>query len=148
MNFFVLGSIPGLFTFFTELIFHVNIVSFLQKFEIYRIDELFPAIIFPLIGFLTDYRIKLIKKKELEKLIVYRETLYGMNHLLRNVMNHCNIIEISETIEKEFGPEIKQQIKKDIKEVENIIQKLSELENLHPNSIRSLSVSNVDFPQK
>lgn len=67
MNFFVLGSIPGLFTFFTELIFHVNIVSFLQKFEIYRIDELFPAIIFPLIGFFIDHRIKLIKKKEFRK---------------------------------------------------------------------------------
>ena len=72
----------------------------------------------------------------------------GMNHLLRNMLNHLNLVEISNDFQKDVREGVVQMLKKEAKEIEAILEKLSNLRKLDPHLIQTIAFSNVRGKQK
>lgn len=133
----------SLVLFLIEQFSGVDIVVAIYNLHNSTFDKLIPLFVITTAGLVFDYVKYLLRKKDLEKELVYHETMIGVNHLVRNLQNKFMIINASESIKKEFGEDIIDILNQSSLEVELILEKLSQLEEITPNRIKNISFSNV-----
>ncbi|AOT10050.1 hypothetical protein [Pseudoalteromonas luteoviolacea] len=83
-------------------------------------------------------------EKELEKIQIYRETIAGVNHLVKNLQSNFLIINHSEKLKEDLGEETIHALNASSREVRDILDKLGELEDVTPEVISDIAYSNVN----
>ena len=120
-----------------------DVIEYLYTLHTTFLDRGLPLAVTIALGLIIDLVKAALKTKEQEKIAVFRETIAGSNHLLRNLMNNMQLIHISESVKEEFGEDVIQSIRESTSEVENIISALSKLQKISPQTINDISFSNV-----
>lgn len=82
-------------------------------------------------------------EKEVEKMEVYRKTISGVNHLVRNLQSNFLILTQSETLQNEFGADILTALQKSSDEVSEILDQLGTLEEISAANISDIAFSNI-----
>ncbi|MCI5145838.1 MAG: hypothetical protein D3923_09985 [Candidatus Electrothrix sp. AR3] len=93
------------------------------------------------IGLCGDYIRHLFRKREQQKVQVYKQTIFSINHLVRNLQSKFVIISNSESIQKEFGSEIVELLNQSSQEIENTLEQLALLNDINPEMIKQLAFS-------
>ncbi|MCF2858500.1 hypothetical protein L1286_13515 [Pseudoalteromonas sp. SMS1] len=83
-------------------------------------------------------------EKELEKISVYRETISGVNHLVRNLQSNFLIINHSPNLKHDLGEEVIEALNQSSREVCEILDKLGDLDEVTPEVISEIAYSNVN----
>lgn len=143
MKYTLLLTIVSLTLFLIERSINLDLVVWLYNKHNTLFDRGLPCVVFITIGLILDFLRFLLKRKEREKIAVYYETMSGVNHLLRNLQNHLQIINASDSLEKEFGKETIGLLNESSQEVEDIISRLSHLKTINPEIIKEIAYSNV-----
>ena len=97
-----------------------------------------PVFIFTGIGFAIDYVLYLLRKKEEEKNLIYRETIFGLNHLIRSLQSKFVMITDSEAVKNELGCDLIELLKESSKEIESILDKLTELKKADFETVKKI----------
>lgn len=129
--------------FIIEKITGIDVVVLMYDFHSTFFDKMLPVVVITTAGLIIDYIKYLLQRKEHEKTLIYKQTMVGMNHLVRNLQNSFMIINTSDAIKKEFGNDIIDLLNQSSREVELILEKLSQLEEITPSTIKKISFSNV-----
>jgi hypothetical protein len=124
--------------FLIELFFHIDLMVFLFSLHGTILDVMLPIFIFTGIGFGADYIQYILRKKEIEKNQLYRETIFGMEHLVRSLQSRFFMITDSEAVQKEFGNDIIQLLKQSSQDIEGILDKLKMLNTANPKAVRNI----------
>jgi ABC-type protease/lipase transport system fused ATPase/permease subunit len=93
---------------------------------------------FFVIGMIFDCIRHVSTKKDLEKNVVYRQTIFELNHLMRNLQSKFIIINNSESTRNEFGKETVSLLNQSSKDIEEILDKLALLDDVTPESIKKI----------
>ncbi len=86
----------------------------------------------------VDYTCHILQKKEAEKILLYRKTVFGMNHLVRSLQSRFVMIADSDAVKKEFGHDLIDLLKKSSDDIESILDKLTELNKADPEIVRDI----------
>lgn len=96
--------------------------------------------IFILTGLVIDYIvIRINNKKEQEKVATYNATMRAVNQLLRDLMNSMIILSAAESVQAEFGDDITEIIKRNVRKMEGVLESLTGLKEITPEMIRQIS---------
>jgi hypothetical protein len=85
-----------------------------------------------------DYTCHILRKKEAEKILLYRKTVFGMNHLVRSLQSRFVMIADSDAVKKEFGHDLVELLKKSSGDIESILDKLADLNKADPEIVRDI----------
>jgi len=99
-----------------------------------------PSIIGIIIGMLISFYLHRIKIKNDEKLLLYKETMKGVSHLLNNFITYFQIFEMRKG---QVDEKTLRLLRHSIKETAEIVQQLNDLEEPNPSLIRKISLQNV-----
>ena len=131
------------FFFLIELIYGIDLVVETYNIHSAILNEALPAIPLVAIGVLIDY-LTMREKREIEtRKAIYRETMSGAYHLLGNLQNALQVVNLSESVKEELGSDLMNEIDKSSKEVQEIMTKLGKLESPTPEEIKAIATSNV-----
>ena len=93
--------------------------------------------------YFTQIKNQILLEQEIEKLAIYRQTIVGVNHLVRNLQNNFQLINHSKSFKNEFGEETVKLLNQSCKEVTEILERLENLEDVSVDSISRVAFSNV-----
>ncbi len=141
MKFTITSIIFALFFTAIEYFFGHDITDALRKNDIF-LDVLF-LLPFIIIGVGIDRYYLYKNKKEAEKIAVYVETLKGVNHHLRNLINNMQIIKCSDTLKNSFGNDIIDLLQKTEDETISALNELQNLTNITPQNIKQIYERNI-----
>jgi hypothetical protein len=132
----------AVFILIIDLLCKTNLMTFCDcKCKCVFSSSLLPLLLLTGAGLLGDYIQHLLRKRELQKVQVYKQTIFGINHLVRNLQSKFIIISNSESIKKEFGTEIVDLLNQSSKEMENTLEQLALLKEVSPEMIQELAFS-------
>ena len=89
---------------------------------------------------LISFYLHRIKIKNDEKLLLYKETMKGVSHLLNNFITYFQIFEMRKG---QVDEKTLRLLRHSIKETAEIVQQLNDLEEPNPSLIRKISLQNV-----
>jgi rubrerythrin len=132
---FLLGAFAA---FLAGAFFKVDLMTLLSSHH-----ETFPDIallflVFAGISIGIDHTCHLLQKKEAEKILLYRKTVFGMNHLVRSLQSKFVMIADSDAVKKEFGDDLVELLKKSSDDIESILDKMAELNKADPEIVRDI----------
>lgn len=93
--------------------------------------------------YFTQITNQILLEQEIEKFAIYRQTITGVNHLVRNLQNNFQLINHSKSFKNEFGEETVKLLNQSSKEVTEILEQLENLEDVSVDSISRVTFSNV-----
>jgi hypothetical protein len=125
--------------FIGEVVLDFDLIEFIYTLHNGTLDRCVSVAVFVVIGLLIDYIVSIKHKKEQEKVAAYNAAMRAANQLMRDLMNSMVILSASESVQKEFGDDITGIIKKNIKEMEEVLEALTGLEEITPEMIREIS---------
>jgi uncharacterized membrane protein len=102
-----------------------------------------------LFGVYADYSAEklIIKEKQQEAVRIYKSTIYSSRHILNNLLNQMQIVKMEALKCKDFDREFIKHYDDAFSEAKNLIQRLSEVENITDENIwasvdpKSISIS-------
>ncbi|WP_420208269.1 hypothetical protein [Candidatus Electronema sp. JC] len=124
-----------------ELLFNLDLTWLLfvcHNHETCFVDVALPISFVIGISLVVDYSLHSLRKKEKEKSVVYRQTIFGMNHLVRSLQSKFVVITDSESVKKEFGEDIIALLRESSAEIEGILNKLAALNKADPVIIKDI----------
>ncbi len=124
--------------FLIELFFHVDLIVLLFSSHETIFDIMLPVFIFTGIGLAVDYVHYLLLKKDEEKNKLYRETVFGMNHLVRSLQSKFVMIMDSEVVQQEFGNDLVELLQQSTHDIEEILNKLTMLSKADSEIVRNI----------
>lgn len=113
--------------FLIEFFFKIDLMVLLFSYHETFLDIMLPVFIFTGIGFAADYVLHLLQRKESEKDRLYRETVFGMNHLMRSLQSKFVMLTESEAVKKELGCDLIELLRESSEDIEKILDKLTDL---------------------
>lgn len=128
-------------TFLLEIFFKVDLVLMLfscHNHKTFLLDAILPVLFVAGAGLIVDYMLYALKKKEAEKDIFFRQTIFGMNHLVRSLQSKFVMITDSEAVKKEFGDDLVKIFNQSSEDIENILNKLAELGKADPEIVKEI----------
>ena len=135
-------SILAVTAFCVEVLTNTDLIKWVYDLHNNALDLTIPSIPLILLGINLDLISSLIRRKDREKTKLYRETMLGVNHLIRNLQNQLQILDHFETKSPEEEKFI-ELLREDSQQVESILKQLSDLKNLDPDLVKAISSSNV-----
>ncbi|MCG8527979.1 MAG: hypothetical protein MI748_16470 [Opitutales bacterium] len=135
-------SILAVTAFCVEVLTNTDLIKWVYDLHNNALDLTIPSIPLILLGINLDLISSLIRRKDREKTKLYRETMLGVNHLIRNLQNQLQILDHFETKSPEEEKFI-ELLREDSQQVESILKQLSDLKNLDPELVKAISSSNV-----
>ena len=102
-----------------------------------------------LLGVYADYSAEkqIIEEKQKEAVRIYKSTIYSSRHILNNLLNQMQIVKMEALKCKDFDREFIKHYDDAFDEAKNLIQRLSEVENITDENIwasvdpKSISIS-------
>lgn len=90
-----------------------------------------------LFGVYADYSAQklIIKEKQQEAVRIYKSTIYSSRHILNNLLNQMQIVKMEALKCKDFDREFIKHYDNAFSEATNLIQRLSEVENITDENI-------------
>jgi hypothetical protein len=133
--FFVLAGLM----FICEVVFNCDLIKLIYTLHNGALDRCVSVAFLGVTGLVIDYVADIKRKKEREKVAAYNATMRAANQLLRDLMNSMMILSASESVQKEFGDDIAEIIKRNIKKMEEVLEALTSLKEITPEMIREIS---------
>ncbi|MCI5165775.1 MAG: hypothetical protein D3903_06690 [Candidatus Electrothrix sp. GM3_4] len=133
--FFVLSTLM----FIGEVVLDYDLIKFLYTLHSIMVDRCVFVALLCVTGLVIDYIIHIKQKKEREKVAAYNATMRAANQLMRDLMNNMIILSASESVQKEFGDDITEIIKNNIRKMEEVLEALTGLKEITPEMIREIS---------
>ncbi|MGB5686259.1 MAG: hypothetical protein WBM35_10625 [Candidatus Electrothrix sp.] len=132
--FFALSSL----VFICEIVFDCDLIKFIDTLHSNALDRGVSVALLGVTGLMIDYIIGIKKKKEQEKVAAYNATMRAANQLMRDLMNSMMILSASEAVQKEFGDDITEIMKRDMNKMEEVLEALTGLKEITPEMIREI----------
>ncbi|CAK8716858.1 hypothetical protein KKHLCK_05995 [Candidatus Electrothrix laxa] len=133
--FFVLASLM----FICEVIFDCDLIKLIYTLHSSALDRCVSVAFLGVTGLIIDYIAGMRRKKEREKVAAYNATMRAANQLMRDLMNSMMILSASEAVQKEFGDDITEIIKRNMRKMEEVLEALTGLKEITPEMIREIS---------
>ncbi|MCI5122889.1 MAG: hypothetical protein D3925_00030 [Candidatus Electrothrix sp. AR5] len=133
--FFALSSL----IFICEVVFNCDLIKIMYTLHSSSLDRCVSVAFLGVTGLVIDYVVGIKKKKEQEKVAAYNATMRAANQLMRDLMNSMVILSASEAVQKEFGDDITEIIKRNTKKMEEVLEALTGLKEITPEMIREIS---------
>jgi hypothetical protein len=121
-----------------ELFFKVDLIVLLFNYHETFLDIMLPVFVFTGIGFTVDYTLHLLQRKEREKELLYRKTIFGINHLVRSLQSRFVMIAESEAVKKELGCDLIELLRESSEDIENVLDKLTELTKADSETVKEI----------
>lgn len=123
-----------------EVALDFSFIQFIYTLHSKVLDKCVPFVFFILTGLVIDYIvIRINNKKEQEKVATYNATMRAVNQLLRDLMNSMIILSAAESVQAEFGDDITEIIKRNVRKMEGVLESLTGLKEITPEMIRQIS---------
>lgn len=75
------------------------------------------------------------KEKQLEATRIYKSMVFATHHILNNLLNQMQLVKLEASNSKDFDPQIIKLYDETINEAQNLIHKLSDVENITDKNI-------------
>ena len=100
-----------------------NLIEMLYRLHNSYINSSIIVVPFIFLGLLIDMLYTYRQKKGLQKRELYVAVMHGMNHLMRNLLSHLQVINVSTSLQEEFGEDLISQMNESFDDVESAISK-------------------------